>query len=654
MSETEEKSQPTEQTETNTQPQEMNDAAFAEMLSDYEYELPKYGEIIEGRVIRLDEDAILIDVGLKRDAIVSGREYTQLDSDYLENLNPNDSVHVFVLRSPSGDQEFLVSINKGLEYETWSQIEQHAKAGTIMDLEVVGYNKGGLLVRYESLRGFVPASQVPELRRTNDRQRIQSIKQDMVGSNLVVKPIEVDRDRNRLVFSATAAQEERRQKRLKELEKDQIILRAKVVSVVDFGVFADLGGVDGLVHISQLDWRVVKHPSELFQPGDEVDVQIIDVDVERERVSLSRKALLPSPWDSLEERYRPGDVIQGKVTRVLDFGAFVEIEEGIEGLVHVSELGYSASGKPEELVSPGEEILVRILDINPKKERISLSMRRVPMGEQISWLAGEEEPAEAAPETETAAEEEPAVAGETEAATDREPVEEVTEAEVAPETETAAEEELAVAGEAEAVPDREPVEEVAEAEVAPETETAVEEEPVVAGEAEAAADREPVEEVAKAEVAPETEIAAQEEPVVAGESQAVPDLEPVDEVAEAKAAQEIETTAEEELALEGETEAADDQEPVEEEAAVKEEAETGSEQELPEAEVETESEVTSDEAEAGIETPSKAEPVEEDIRSETPPAQAEDLTGAEDNEQSGAAAEEEPALKAESEEPEAE
>jgi small subunit ribosomal protein S1 len=160
-----------------------------------------------------------------------------------------------------------------------------------------------------------------------------------------------------------------------------------VVSVVNFGVFVDLGSVDGMVHLSQLDWKTVSNPASMFKPGDQIDVQVLEVDLERERISLSRKALLPNPWQSLQERYRPGDVVQGTVTRLADFGAFVRIEEGVEGLVHVSELGYSSGGKPEEVVSIGEEVLVRILDINPKRERLSLSMRRVSMDKQIAWMA---------------------------------------------------------------------------------------------------------------------------------------------------------------------------------------------------------------------------------------------------------------------------
>ncbi len=368
--------------------------SFEQLLTDFEFEAPKRGQLLEGEVISIDEDAILVDVGLKRDAVVSSREIDQLTPEYLENLKVGNQVVVYVLRSPMGDEDLIVSLTKGIEYESWQNAQNCLEEGTILDLEVVGYNKGGILVKFEHLRGFVPASHIPALRRGGGHQRMMQIKQDMVGSTLAVKTIEVNRQRNRLVFSALAAQEERRKKRLQEIEEGQIFLRAKVVSVVDFGVFVDLKGVDGLVHISELDWKVVNHPSDLFKPGDEIDVQVISVDVENERVSLSRKTLLPNPWEEVEEKYHPGDVIQGEVTRVLDFGAFVKVDEGIEGLVHSSEIGYSASGKPQDVVNPGEIVLVRVLSVDSKKGRISLSMKRVPIGEQINWMAEEIEPGE--------------------------------------------------------------------------------------------------------------------------------------------------------------------------------------------------------------------------------------------------------------------
>ncbi|HLA99313.1 MAG TPA: S1 RNA-binding domain-containing protein [Anaerolineales bacterium] len=367
---------------------ENNQNWFQQFLDDYDYSQPQRGQILEGEILRIDEDAVVVDIGLKRDGIVPARDLSMLDAAMRENLTVGNRVIVVVLQTPSEDQELLVSIHKGLEQLDWQRALTMLNEQTVVDLEVVAHNKGGLLVQFGSLRGFVPASQVPELRRIKDPHRVYRVKQGLVGQRIEVKAIEVDKEPKRLVFSALAAEEERRKKRLRELEKGQIIVQARVVSLVDFGVFVDLDGVDGLIHISELDWQKVQHPSELLKPGDEIDIKILDVDVENERVSLSRKALLPNPLEELREKYKPSDVVVGKVTNILDFGAFVELAEGVVGLVHVSELGYSASGKPQELVKIGEKVLVRILEIEPGKGRIALSMRRVPKEEQIAWLAG--------------------------------------------------------------------------------------------------------------------------------------------------------------------------------------------------------------------------------------------------------------------------
>jgi small subunit ribosomal protein S1 len=367
-----------------TNNKESNPAWFDDFLEDYEYETPQKGQVLEGKILRIDEDALLVDVGMKRDAIVPNRDLSNVDDDVLEKLSVGDEILVYVLRPPVGDQDLLVSLNKGIEYENWDQAEAYLEDGTSLDLEVVGHNRGGLLVNFESLRGFLPYSQVPELRRTRDPKRAEEIKRSMIGTQIPVKIIEVNRKRRRLIFSARAAQEERRKQRLEELEEGQII-HGPVVNIVKFGIFVDLDGVDGLVHISKLDWQHIDHPSNLFKLGDEVDVKVIDVDVERERVSLDRKSMLPSPWDTFEKNHQPGETIEGRVTNVLDFGAFVEVADGVEGLVHVSEIGYSSSGNPRDVVKKGETVLVRILDIDTERERISLSMRQVPLERQIAW-----------------------------------------------------------------------------------------------------------------------------------------------------------------------------------------------------------------------------------------------------------------------------
>jgi small subunit ribosomal protein S1 len=368
---------------------DFNQDWYDEYLDHYEFEQPKKGQILEGEILRINEDAIVVGIGQKRDAIVPVKDLNRIDREILEKYSVGDRVLVSVIYIPGGDKDLLVSLSQGIEYESWKSAEVFLAEESLIELEVVGHNKGGLLVSFESLQGFVPASQVPEIRQIQDRQRAQRVKEDLVGSLLMLKVIEVDRPRRRLVFSALTALEAKRKQRLQELEIGQIFHKARVANVVKFGVFVDLEGVDGLVHLSELDWERVKHPSELFKVGDGIDVQILDIDVEKERVSLSRKALLPNPWMIFSEAHHPGETLRGKVTRVMDFGAFVELTPGIVGLVHATEVGYSAGGDPQQVVKAGENVLVRILEIDAERERVSLSMRRVPKDIQIAWMSEE-------------------------------------------------------------------------------------------------------------------------------------------------------------------------------------------------------------------------------------------------------------------------
>lgn len=376
-------------TETGTK-DEQGQHWYDQFLADFDYQQPKRGQVLKGQVLHIGEDAVLVDVGLKRDAVIPGKDLDTLDEHIQAGLSVGDEVYVYVIEPAAGDRDLLVSLSKGIEFESWEEVEGHFEKGTLLDLEVVGFNRGGLLVQYKTLSGFVPYSHVPELRQMRDRQRAEAIKRSLVGSQVAMKIIEVDRQRGQLVFSAISGQEERRQQRLAELETGQVAY-GQVVKIMDFGVFVDLKGIDGLVHVSQLAWHRVEHPSDLVALGEEMEVQILDVNKENERVTLSRKALLPNPWDELQEKYRPGDHLEGRVTKVVDFGAFVELPEGVEGLVHISQLGYTDGQDPRRSVHPGDTILARVLNIDPQKERIALSMRQVPMEAQVAWALEREQ-----------------------------------------------------------------------------------------------------------------------------------------------------------------------------------------------------------------------------------------------------------------------
>jgi small subunit ribosomal protein S1 len=386
--ETKEKEKKTNAVE-NEQSQE-NPDWFQDFVDNYDYDRPQRGEILKGVILDIGDNSILLDVGLKRDAIVTSQDLDKVDKETLEELDVGDEVFVSVIRSPIGDDDLLVSLSRGIAYESWVKAKQYMEEDKLLELPIIDQNKGGLLVEFENLRGFVPNSHIPSLRRGTSKQKASEEKSKMIGDTIPLKVIEVNRKQRRLVFSARVAQKEKREKRLNELEEGDVIT-SRVVNVVDFGIFVDLDGVDGLVHKSEIAWDRVYDPSKYFSVGDEIEVKVVDVDVERERVSLSRKALLSNPWEELEEKYDVGDLVEGKVVSVLDFGAFVELPEGLQGLVHVSEIGYANMGDPESVVQEGDNVLVRVLSIEPERERVSLSMRRVPVDDQLAWMMDEED-----------------------------------------------------------------------------------------------------------------------------------------------------------------------------------------------------------------------------------------------------------------------
>jgi small subunit ribosomal protein S1 len=290
-----------------------------------------------------------------------------------------------VTNTSSYDDELLVSIEKGLVQQDWERAESYLDSEEALELEVNGYNKGGLLLTFGRLDGFVPNSMIPGLPRGLSKNEKQIRKTKMIGSTLQAKIIEVDQQRKRLILSAKAAESIRRKERLQELESGERIMGI-VSNVVDFGVFVDLDGVDGLIHRSRLSWKKVDKPSDMFQPGDEVEVLIKDVDIERERVSLDRRALLPGPWDDFIEQHQPGDSLEGEVVSVSDFGAFVKLTDQITGLLHVSEFLPGVSHDPKKAFDPGDDVLVRIIEIDKEQQRVSLSMRRLPEDDVANWV----------------------------------------------------------------------------------------------------------------------------------------------------------------------------------------------------------------------------------------------------------------------------
>jgi small subunit ribosomal protein S1 len=410
--------------------------SFADMLDNFDYAVPQQGQFLEGTIIRIDEDAIFVNVGAKRDAIIPHTDLDQLEEEQLADLSTGDTIPVYVLRTPVGEQELIVSLYKGLQQRDWDWAEECLDSGELLELKVIGHNKGGLLVEFGRLSGFIPNSHVTELRHVRDASQRKAFKDKTREDTLIVKVIEVDRERRRLVMSETAALAEQREQRLEELEEGAI-MTGKVVNVVKYGVFVDLDGVHGLLHISKIDWHHIDHPSNVFSVGDEVEVMIDEVDVAKERVSLNRKVLRPTPWDAFAEEHAVGDLLEGKVTNVLDFGAFVEVADGIEGLIHVSEINMPHAGSPQAVLQSGDVVLARMISIEPERERLSLSLRRVTTSEELEWMARKAEAETADATTEDEEDDEITVTSEAET---------VAEVEAEPEAETADtdEEEVAV------------------------------------------------------------------------------------------------------------------------------------------------------------------------------------------------------------------
>jgi small subunit ribosomal protein S1 len=265
-----------------------------------------------------------------------------------------------------------------------------ADSGHVWEGQVVGYNKGGVVVPVGEIRGFVPASQVPGFPRgLNQEERLERLA-TLVGENLMLKVIEINRRKRRLILSASAAQrqwrKQHRERLLKELREGEV-RRGRVSSLCSFGAFVDLGGADGLVHLSELSWRRVRHPKEVVSVGDELEVYVLRLDTERKRIGLSLKRLQPEPWALVEDRYELGQLIEGVVTNVVDFGAFAEIEEGIEGLIHISELTDGSISHAREVVKKGDLLLLRIIRIDARRKRLGLSLKRVLESEWAEWAA---------------------------------------------------------------------------------------------------------------------------------------------------------------------------------------------------------------------------------------------------------------------------
>jgi len=342
------------------------------------------GDIVEGIVVKVDRDEVLLDIGYKTEGVIPSRELSiKHDIDPNEVVTVGDIVEALVLTKEDKEGRLILSKKRAQYERAWGTIERIKEEDGVVEGDVIEVVKGGLIIDI-GLRGFLPASLV-EMRRVRDLQ-------PYVGKRLEAKIIELDKNRNNVVLSRRAwleqTQSEVRTTFLNQLLKGQI-RNGVVSSIVNFGAFVDLGGVDGLVHVSELSWKHIDHPSEVVEVGMEVTVEVLDVDMDRERVSLSLKATQEDPWQHFARTHQIGQVVPGAVTKLVPFGAFVRVEEGIEGLVHISELAERHVEMPEQVVQVGNEIFVKVIDIDLERRRISLSLKQANEGSGAS--TGDEE-----------------------------------------------------------------------------------------------------------------------------------------------------------------------------------------------------------------------------------------------------------------------
>src|SRR6187397_2362476 len=356
------------------------------------------GDIVEGTVVKVDRDEVLLDIGYKTEGVIPSRELSiKHDVDPHEVVKTGEHIEALVLQKEDKEGRLILSKKRAQYERAWGTIEKIKEEDGVVTGRVIEVVKGGLILDI-GLRGFLPASLV-ELRRVRDLA-------PYVGRTLEAKIIELDKNRNNVVLSRRAwleeTQREQREEFLENLKPGEI--RSGVVSsVVNFGAFVDLGGMDGLVHVSELSWKHVDHPGSVVAVGDEITVQVLEVDLDRERISLSLKATQQDPWQEFASGHRVGELVYGRVTKLVPFGAFVQVGDGLEGLVHISEMSTHHVDSPEQVVTPGEELWVKIIDLDLARRRISLSIKQAAEGGELAaeyrehfevdaagnWVAGE-------------------------------------------------------------------------------------------------------------------------------------------------------------------------------------------------------------------------------------------------------------------------
>lgn len=352
-------------------------------LLEEAFNFPKLrpSDVVNGRIVKVSPNEILVDIGYKADAIVDSRELERLDPAFLADLSVGDPVSAYIVQPEDRDGNVVVSLQRAQQEQDWRQAEDLFKSQDSFDGVVTGYNRGGAIIKVGRVRGFVPASQLSgkwQAQQDNEGDPEQRWAR-LVGQKMRLKVVELDRERNRLILSERAAAKDVRQgqkdRLLSELKRGDV-LNGTVTSLAAFGAFVDIGGADGLIHLSEIAWQRLEHPAEVLHMGQEVQVYVLGVDDEKKRIALSLRRLTPEPWSVIDQRYVSGQVVIAKITKLTNFGAFAKIDDTIEGLIHISELADYRITHPKEVVHEGDEVHVRIMRIDAERRRIALSLRQ--------------------------------------------------------------------------------------------------------------------------------------------------------------------------------------------------------------------------------------------------------------------------------------
>ena len=357
------------------------------------------GDVVEGIVMRVDSDGLLVSIGHKAEGIVPQREMRSLSEEDRAALQVGSQVVTFVIRDSTDEGSAILSIDRALGEKAWHELEILLNEGATVQGKILGFNRGGAIVDVESIQGFVPMSQLVSVphdqfreyqrrqeeaesraQETGERQPPpEDPRAESVGNTLQLKILEINRGRNRAIFSERQAVQEQREamkaKLIKELTEGET-RKGRVTGISSFGAFVDLGGADGLIHISELSWHPVKSIEDVVKLGEELDVYVLRVDAQNKKIALSLRRLQPEPWETIHEKHMVGDIVDATITKLMNFGAFARVEGSVEGLVHISELSHQMIGHPREIVREGQSVKLKILKIEPERRRLGLSLKQ--------------------------------------------------------------------------------------------------------------------------------------------------------------------------------------------------------------------------------------------------------------------------------------